>query len=86
MPDRCLKCGRRLTDPVSIAAGAGPVCSPRHGQSRDPSVPAPQDRQTGFAWAGQEAAKGPAPAVPPAPKPRGSEGQLGLFPLLRGEM
>lgn len=27
----CRHCGRQLRDPISVSAGAGPKCSPRHG-------------------------------------------------------
>ncbi|WP_066073817.1 DUF6011 domain-containing protein [Frankia sp. EI5c] len=43
-PMRCLRCGRTLTSPPSIAAGFGPGCT-RHFRRVAPTLPGFTDRQ-----------------------------------------
>ena len=45
---RCKKCGRKLTDPVSIARGVGPVCAGLTGYRR--RVRTRQRRSSGRAY------------------------------------
>lgn len=68
----CRVCGRLLTDPVSIALGAGPVCCPRV------AMPAPKSGQESFPWFG---ASVPATRVqvPRLRKEPDCGVQLGLF-------
>ena len=35
---RCLRCGRRLSDPVSIARGYGPECWGKRGKEKPVSI------------------------------------------------
>ncbi len=47
---RCERCGRRLTDPVSVERGVGPDCARREGPAE--AVGAPRAVDSPLTWSG----------------------------------
>lgn len=80
----CIKCGERLTDPVSVETGIGPVCSGRRGRKknegiRDGAPDVPSGNAGAGARAGATQSQQPAPGTTaPAPAHKAPIGASGL--------